>query len=359
MELVYPSPSRCVLCRREGAKTAQEAGSRFYRGGGGRGEPAAGGVIEARGGSGDLELATGTSVEAVGGGLLLAREIAGESAPAGSTVLGARGGLAAVAMGAVWESWRRAGATPGAGGLAFCASCWDELVEAAGRAWMEPFCVECGRFTGGQSADAGFIEERREEGAGGKMLICFNCAGGDRSSFPFVGAVAAAPFEGVWREAVHALKYHGRQELAAFLGQFLVQRMLREEGLKRWLASQPVVVIPVPLHPARQEERGFNQAELIARVVARELGLDFWPQGLERLRDTPSQTGLAVEERRSNLQGAFGVAASRRRLLRGRGVLLVDDVLTTGSTCSECVRVLQEAGSGPVWVATVAAGRRR
>lgn len=291
LELIYPSPPRCALCRREGAKEALEAAAAF------------------------------ASWQQFG---------------AGKAAGGAK---------AAWESWQRADGMPGVNGLAFCGACWEELAAAAEIAWKEPFCTACGHFTG----------VRQEEGAASSG--CLNC-GGKGGGFAFAGALAAAPFEGVWREAVHALKYRGQKAIAAFLGQFLAARLLAEKEFKRWLYAAPAAVIPVPLHPARQQERGFNQAELIGRTVARELGLDFWPQGLKRLRDTPSQTGLSLAERQSNLEGAFAAALPARRL-RGRGILLVDDVLTTGSTCHECARVLAEEGSGPVWAAAAAAGRVR
>ena len=115
-------------------------------------------------------------------------------------------------------------------------------------------------------------------------------------------------------------------------------------------------MIPVPLFKAKRHQRGFNQAELIARAA-----LKFHPAGerlqlrtdiLLRKRDTQSQIGLTSHQRRENLRGAFAVA--RAAEVTGREVLLVDDVYTTGTTASECARVLRRAGATQVWVATVA-----
>ncbi|HEY3930483.1 MAG TPA: phosphoribosyltransferase family protein [Candidatus Koribacter sp.] len=115
------------------------------------------------------------------------------------------------------------------------------------------------------------------------------------------------------------------------------------------------LIVPVPLHPARRRSRGYNQAELIAKFALRELRdprLMLAPKVLVRTRFTESQTGFTREQRRHNLHGAFAVPD--RAHLRGRRVLLVDDVLTTGATADECSRILLRAGAEQVLVATVA-----
>jgi len=117
-----------------------------------------------------------------------------------------------------------------------------------------------------------------------------------------------------------------------------------------------VVVVPVPLHRRKLRQRGFNQTELIAKEA---LKLQPWkgrlslgPSVLERRRETQSQTGLTRHQRRENMRGAFVVVRSEE--IAGREILLVDDVFTTGTTVSECARVLRRAGASKVWVATVA-----
>jgi ComF family protein len=118
----------------------------------------------------------------------------------------------------------------------------------------------------------------------------------------------------------------------------------------------PIAVIPVPLHRSKLRERGFNQAELIARAAIKispsRDRLRLCPGVLERTRDTASQIGLTSHQRRLNLRGAFRVA--QIEAAKGREVLVVDDVFTTGATVSECARVLRRAGATKVWVATVA-----
>lgn len=115
-------------------------------------------------------------------------------------------------------------------------------------------------------------------------------------------------------------------------------------------------MVPVPLHPQKFRQRGFNQSELIARAALKfrpaKNRLQLQAGVLARLRPTKSQIGLSRHQRRENLRGAFGVVKPKE--IAGREVLLVDDVFTTGTTVSECARVLRRAGASKVWVATVA-----
>ena len=112
-------------------------------------------------------------------------------------------------------------------------------------------------------------------------------------------------------------------------------------------------IIPVPLHPTRQRERGFNQASLLAELLSAELSIQFKP-ALERIRYTTTQTALDRAERMENLHNAFRLRKNAE--VRGLCVLLIDDVLTTGSTLSECARVLKRAGAISVHAATAARG---
>ncbi len=127
-------------------------------------------------------------------------------------------------------------------------------------------------------------------------------------------------------------------------------------GLKPAFGDVPLLVVPVPLHPSKMRQRGFNQADLIAcaALKLKPAGdqLTFNASVLERRRDTQSQTGLSSHQRRENIRGAFGVATPKE--VEGREILLVDDVFTTGTTVSECARILRRAGATRVWVATVA-----
>ncbi|MDO5319260.1 MAG: ComF family protein [bacterium] len=112
------------------------------------------------------------------------------------------------------------------------------------------------------------------------------------------------------------------------------------------------VVVPVPLHPKRERERGYNQSALLAVALAKRLKRRFDHRALIRPRDTEHQARLSGDDRKNNLRDAFAVAEPQ--WIRGRTILLVDDVMTTGSTLSHCARPLLKAGASRVWCATVA-----
>lgn len=174
--------------------------------------------------------------------------------------------------------------------------------------------------------------------------LTFTCVPCRRRRWSFTAARAAGVYDGALREAIHALKFRRRQALAGPLGELLASA-----------AADPVfrnvnLVVPVPLHPRRARERGFNQSELLAEVVARRLGLIVDATGLRRVRPTAPQTGLDADARRANIRDAF-VAA---RGFRNQKIVLVDDVISTGSTVRECARVLRAAGAGEVVVLALA-----
>jgi ComF family protein len=195
---------------------------------------------------------------------------------------------------------------------AACPACWSGLVRLD-----PPFCTKCGE-------PAPAIEG-----------LCGPCRKGE-NVFDF--ARSGLLFTHALREIVHALKYQDRVSLARPLGTLLKECMDREPFTGK-------VVVPVPLYRARERERGFNQAELIAQ----RLDLPVDSRLLRRRKNTPSQTGLSRHERKRNLAGAFEV----RRRITGT-IVVVDDVYTTGSTMNEIARTLKRAGAERVEVLTVA-----
>jgi ComF family protein len=174
-----------------------------------------------------------------------------------------------------------------------------------------------------------------------------------RMEHPFVKAAAYGSYEGGLRDLIHMLKYEGVRPAANVLGRMLAEVL---DGLHPAMGDAKVLVVPVPLHIAKQRQRGFNQSEMIAKIALKlaPSGNDyaFVADALERTRDTQSQIGLTRHQRRENLRGAFRV--KHPDLIASQQVLLVDDVLTTGTTASECARILRRAGASKVWVATVA-----
>jgi ComF family protein len=166
----------------------------------------------------------------------------------------------------------------------------------------------------------------------------------------FAKAAAYGSYDGGLRDLIHLLKYDHVRPAANVLGRMLAEVI---DQLGASFADAPVVV-PVPLHSSKLRQRGFNQSELIARVALKLKpgGMTLCSNVLERRRPTASQIGLTRQQRQQNLRGAFVVAHPDE--IKDRDVLLVDDVLTTGTTASECARVLRRAGASHVLVATVA-----
>lgn len=180
--------------------------------------------------------------------------------------------------------------------------------------------------------------------------LCGLC---QRGQPPFQRALAYGSYDGGLRDLIHLLKYQQVRPAAGVLGRMLAEVI---EKLEAGIPDGVIALVPVPLHARKQAQRGFNQAELIARIALKQLArpqrFQLCTGVLERRRETISQIGLTGHQRRENLRGAFAVPKPAQ--VAGRQVVLVDDVFTTGTTVSECARVLRRAGAAGVWVATVA-----
>ena len=150
---------------------------------------------------------------------------------------------------------------------------------------------------------------------------------------------------GLLREAIQRFKY----EEAFYLHQPL-GRLLAETVAKKLSLEPADLIVPVPLHLSKLRERTYNQSLLLARTLVKTLQLPIEAQGLERTRPTLSQQGLKAEERKRNLKGAFSLNTK----VKDCRILLVDDVLTTGTTARECSRILRKGGARDVQVAVLA-----
>jgi ComF family protein len=169
---------------------------------------------------------------------------------------------------------------------------------------------------------------------------------------PFERAAAYGSYEGGLRDLIHLLKFEQVRPAAGVLGRMLAEVIA---GLEPSLPKGAISVVPVPLHVRKQVQRGFNQAELAVKAALKQLAPERFKlcSGvLVRRRETESQIGLTRHQRLENLRGAFIVTSPAR--VAGQNILLVDDVFTTGTTVSECARVLRRAGAAGVWVVTVA-----
>jgi ComF family protein len=212
-----------------------------------------------------------------------------------------------------------------------CGACWDALERIA-----PPYCRVCGLPFSGLPA--------LESGPAPVGHLCGRCR---RRPPPFAYARAAVRYGEVAREAVHAFKFGRRRALAAPLAALLTETCADDLP-----AGVPGLLAPVPLHPRRERERGFNQALLLARRIGSAWKVPVCADVLVRTLATRPQTELTAEARRANVGRAF--ALRRPELVAGRHVVLVDDVFTTGSTVTACARCLRDGGASAVGVLTVA-----
>jgi ComF family protein len=174
--------------------------------------------------------------------------------------------------------------------------------------------------------------------------LCWSCR---NSPLAIDGIRSALLFEGGVREAIHQLKYSNRQTLAGILAGMMANC---------WQANPvPVdLLIPVPLHPFRLRERGYNQSDLLARALGTMIGLPVVTNGLRRVRHTQPQMSLQAADRRENVQGAFIYQTRGSKTISRQRVLIIDDVCTTGSTLEACSLALKAAGASAVWAFTLA-----
>lgn len=208
----------------------------------------------------------------------------------------------------------------------------------------EYLCRECGAQA--ERIKAPFCATCSEPFSG-EIDAAFSCPNCRHRKFAFECAVSAYRGRGVVRDLILRFKYQQQYYLRRPLGAWLADAMQddRIRG-RRWDA-----IVPVPLHPRRQRERGFNQAEALCPILGEISGLPTW-LALSRVRFTETQTHFSRAQRLRNLRGAF--AAVPRWPVQGANLLLVDDVFTTGSTADECARALRKAGAASVRVVTVA-----
>jgi ComF family protein len=167
------------------------------------------------------------------------------------------------------------------------------------------------------------------------------------SNLKFEKAIRLGPYEGLLREIILRMKNRNGETMAELIGELWAEHA--EPRLREFAAD---FIIPVPLHWWRRWNRGYNQSEALAMMLASRLKIPCRPGWLRRIRNTPQQTSQTPSERKKNVRGAF--RARSWTPIRGKRVLLVDDVLTTGSTCSEAARALREAGASQVSVAILA-----
>jgi ComF family protein len=174
-------------------------------------------------------------------------------------------------------------------------------------------------------------------------MICGECIK-DQPAFRSVRTFGL--YRGPLRKAINLLKYHNTKRLSKPLSEMILRMEMPRAD----------TVMPVPLYKDRLRQREFNQSALLAKYTAKKTGRSLLVDCLVKARDTMPQVGLSSRERRSNIRNAFEV--KKKELIKGKDILLIDDVITTGATVRECSRVLKKAGAGNIYVMALAHGTR-
>jgi len=228
-----------------------------------------------------------------------------------------------------------------------CSSCMNQI-----KIIESPFCVRCGRGFPCQDAFINIDEP-----------VCGRCQREDNNIY-YDRAFGVGEYDGVLKEIIHLFKYNKREELEKVLGDLLLQKVKRHAGILK-----PDLLVPVPLHWIRKRTRGFNQSEELGRYISKRLKIPM-ANLLKRRKNTKPQVGLTELERVRNVRGAFKMRWLARMfatffnhksyVIKGKSIVLIDDVVTTGATANECSKVLKKAGAREVKVICLAVvGQRK
>ena len=201
-------------------------------------------------------------------------------------------------------------------GQLFCSHCNDTLP------YMHNSCLRCANPL---------------SGTGG--LVCGKC---QRDSPPVDRSISVFHYESPINHVIQQYKFHESLFLAKWLAEFLIEQVKREYD------QLPSLIVPVPLHPKRLKQRGFNQALELSKIISKKLAINHAPKLCRRLKNTSPQAELPAQDRQKNLRGVFQTNEN----LDGEHIVLIDDVMTTGSTLNEIAKTLKKAGAVRVdaWV---------
>lgn len=205
-------------------------------------------------------------------------------------------------------------------GYGLCNECMDNIKWSTGR-----LCDKCGKPLSVNNPG----------------YRCFNCR---EHAHEFDHGYTCTEYGANERSIVFAMKYDDRPDMARYIGRMMADRMLAEFGPDE-LAARYDLLVPVPVSDRRRNDRGYNQAELLAKFYAEETGTDFNGEILCRIRETGKMKGLSPAERRENVRGCFAVREGMEKLIEGASCLVIDDIYTTGATIDEIAVILKASGA--------------
>jgi len=180
------------------------------------------------------------------------------------------------------------------------------------------------------------------------VKICASCNG---KKFAFIHNRSAFAYEDLVRDMLHEIKFRHKKHVAQGLGRLWA---------KSFLAPIPegALLVPLPMHPAKKRQRGFDQAQVLARAISDATGIKL-EYLLERTRDTPPQSGLHPRQRIENVDGAFRIKPEFTKRIAAQTIVIVDDIYTTGASLNECAKELKSAGTSDVFAITLAIALRK
>jgi ComF family protein len=207
-----------------------------------------------------------------------------------------------------------------------CEACWNSLVTLP-----DPFCPYCKSFVEEGDTECSFCKSAGKFSEDHKILL----------------VRSLGRFDDYYRELIHRFKYGKKIPLGRRLGQRLGETINDDSIFLKF-----DFLIPVPLHKSRYRERGFNQSDILAEGISKVIGISVLKSVLKRKKNTKNQTNLSREQREENVRGAF--VMTEPEMINGKKIILVDDVITTGATLSECARMLKQTGAEKILGMTIA-----
>lgn len=176
-----------------------------------------------------------------------------------------------------------------------------------------------------------------------------------KTPYAIDGILSSIAYKGIVKKLIYQFKYSPYlSDLKSILGKLLYEGIIQQEAFAKFLENKNVWIVCVPLHVSRERKRGYNQSDLLAKELSVKLEIPYVQNVLIREKQTKPQFELKKDERRKNILGAFGINLKLKTKIRGKNIIIVDDITTTGATLRECGKILKQSGAGKVLGVTLA-----